>query len=126
MPAFLLNPWVLLGAGLTALLIVGGAYYQGRQDGKAYEALKCETRVASLQAAYAEQAKRIEDLNKAWKDALDIFVDGEAERARKRQEELDDANAKVDEYIAKLSEGKKNCLLDDDDIFGGVQQRTKR
>jgi len=114
----LANPWVLLALGVALAGSHGYMYLQGRSDGGAKEALKCEVRVGKLQAAYDEQAKRIDALNKAWQDALDAFIEGEAQRAKDRQKELDDANANLDEYESKLSAGKNACLLDQSDIDG--------
>ncbi len=122
----LANPWVLL---IIAGVLAGShayAYVQGRYDGGNKAALACEVRVNKLQGAYDEQAKRIADLNKAWQDALNAFVEGEAQRAKDRQTELDEANAKIEDYISKLGDAKKTCLLDDDDITGGVQHSPKR
>lgn len=119
-----MNPWVLLAIGVALVSSHGYAYLQGRADGGDKARLQCEVRINKLQGQYEEQAKRIDDLNKSWKNALDAFVEGEAERAKDRQKELDDANAQVDDYIAKLAESKKACVLDDGDLgVGGVQQR---
>lgn len=110
------NPWVLL---IIAGVLAGShtyAYVQGRSDGGAKANLACEQRVNRLEAAYEEQAKRIDDINKAWKTALDTFIETEAQRAKERQAELDDANAKLGEYENKLSESKKACVLDQSDI----------
>ncbi len=120
----LANPWVLLAVGLALAGSHTYMYVQGRADGGNKEALKCEVRVAKLQGEYAEQAKRIDELNRVWKEALDAFIEGEAKRAEDRQKELDEANAKIDDYISKLGTAKKACLLDDDDLgTGGVQHR---
>jgi hypothetical protein len=122
---FLANPW--------ALLIIAGvlasshtyAYVQGRYDGAAKADLRCEVRVNRLEAAYEEQAKKIDEVNKAWTEALRLFVEGEAQRAKDRQAELDEANAKIEEYIAKLSDSKKACVLDDDDIASGLRNNKR-
>jgi hypothetical protein len=112
----LANPWVLLVvAGLLAASH-GYAYVQGRSDGAAKANLACEQRVNRLEAAYEEQAKKIDAINKAWKDALDMFIDSEAQRAKQRQDELDAANAKLDEYEKQISGDKAKCVLDQSDI----------
>lgn len=127
MLALLANPWSWVVIGASLLITHGAAYYQGRQDGGAHEALACEVRVSKLQGKYDEQAKAIEALNKQHKDALDAFIEGETQRAQDRQRELDEVNAKNDEYIAKLADSKKACILDDADIgVGGMQRNQKR
>jgi len=124
---FGINPWALLIAGASALALLAGAYFYGRSDGAAHEALACETRVAKLQGEYDVQAKRIDELNKQWQATLDAFVEQEAERAKDRQAELDDANTKVDEYVSKLADSKKLCVLDDTDVgVMGLRGRAKR
>lgn len=57
----LANPYALIGAGLLFLLAVGGAYFQGRSDGKA------QRDAASLKL----MQKATVALNKA-RDAIDV------------------------------------------------------
>ena len=111
------NPVVILGLIIGLGVSHGVAYWQGRSDGSAHEALKCEARVSKLQGEYAEQAKRIDELNRVWKEALDALIEGEAQRAKDRQAELDAANAKIEEYEKQLVSGDKaKCLLDKSDV----------
>ena len=112
----LANPWALLVIGGVLAGSHGYAYYQGRQDGGNKAELACEVRVAKLQGAYDAQAKRIDELNKQWQATIDAFVEGEAQRAKDRQTELDTANAKLDEYESKLATSKSSCILDQSDI----------
>lgn len=110
------NPWALLGIAVILAGSHGYVYYQGRADGGNKAALACEVRVAKLQGAYDVQAKRIDELNKQWQATLDAFIEGETQRAKDRQTELDTANAKLDEYENKLATSKSSCILDQSDI----------
>lgn len=70
----LLNPWVLLGMGAGALVLVGGSYIKGRSDANA----RCDIRVNTM-IAEAQEAKEAE-MARANEAATDLETeDAEAE-----------------------------------------------
>ena len=72
MPAFLLNPWVILGLVGTLLIGGGGLYLKGRHDGKAAVLHALEVKAFKLKA---EQDTGIADV-------LTTFIFGEQDDAK--------------------------------------------
>jgi len=113
---FLLNPQVLAGLGIAALIAMASSFGYGYSKGYELAGLRCNTRVQAIKDEVAERNAKIRDeaaRRRAENDRLLEKRNEDAKSAARREVEL---RKRVEEYEADLRKRPDACPLTEEDV----------
>lgn len=112
---FWLNPYVLSGLGLAALISLGGAYWYGYSSGSEIATLRCEKRVQVIKDGIAEANAAIRQEEARKQRELERLLEARVEEAIRFAEQEREAQQRIRAYEEAL-ESSDACLLNERDL----------